>query len=97
MRIDYPDGSFMLSWQFARAWYDKDGNLLDCEKKYTHKGYPAARAIPEKHTKVRQYLAEQGKQTVHLFNSGIIKRQPIINPLNLETKELHRLGITPRD
>ena len=56
MRIDYSDGSFMLSWDKCRAWYTKDGELKDAEYKRKYKGYPTAVAVSNKHTKVITWL-----------------------------------------
>ena len=76
MRVDFPDGSFMLSWEKCRAWYNPDGTLKDAEYKRTYKGFPAARAVSEKHTKVRAWLEKQGKHEVALLARGILKRKP---------------------
>lgn len=73
MRIDYPDGSFMLSWDSMRAWYSSDGELIDCEKKYTYQGYPAARAVSPKHTHIRAWLIKKGKEEIELLRMGILK------------------------
>lgn len=59
MKITYSDGSFMLSWERVRAWYNADGTLKDCEYKL-----PSVRAISQKHVHVRAYLARQGKLEV---------------------------------
>lgn len=75
MRIDYSDGSFMLSWQKCRAWFSPDGSLKDAEYKTTYKGYPAARAVSKKHVKVLAWLEQQGKQEIDLLNRGILKRK----------------------
>jgi hypothetical protein len=75
MRVDYPDGSFMLSWEFCRAWFAPDGTLKDAEYKRMYKGYPVARAVSAKHTKVRAWLEEQGKVEVDLLARGILKRK----------------------
>lgn len=72
MRIDYPDGSFMLAWQHARAWYDNTGKLKDAEYKRGRKTVAVAMA----HTKVRAWLAKQGQQEAGLLNSGRLKRKP---------------------
>lgn len=77
MRIDFPDGSFMLSWQKVRAWYNPDGSLKDCEYKRMYKGYPTATAVSEKHVKVRAWLEKQGNREIDLLNQGILKRNLI--------------------
>lgn len=74
MRIDYPDGSFMLAWEKCRAWYDAAGKLKDAEYKRTYRGYPSAVAVSEKHTKVRAWLAKQGANEASLLARGILKR-----------------------
>lgn len=74
MRIDYPNNSFMLAWQKCRAWYNPDGTLKDAEYKTTYKGFPAARSVSAKHTKVLAWLEKQGKQEADLLQRGILKR-----------------------
>lgn len=71
MRIDYSDGSFMLSWEYCRAWYAPDGTLKDAE--YKRKGNRTS-AVSAKHTKVRAWLETQGKQESDLLARGILKR-----------------------
>lgn len=75
MRVDYPDQSFMLSWEKCRAWYNPDGTLKDAEYKRTYKGFPAAVAVSVKHTKVLGWLEEQGKREAALLAKGILKRK----------------------
>lgn len=70
MRIDYSDGSFMLSWDKYRAWYSADGRLKDAEYKRRHKGYPAAVAVSTEHTKVRAWLEKQGRIEADLLARG---------------------------
>ena len=72
MRIDYSDGSFMLAWEFCRAWYTPDGVLKDAE--YKRKGN-TTRAVSLKHTKVRAWLEAQGKQEADMLARGILKRK----------------------
>lgn len=75
MRVDFSDGSFMLSWDTARAWYTADGEMKDCEKKFKYKNRLAARAIPKSHKKVREWLAQQGKTEARLLQEGRLKRR----------------------
>lgn len=74
MRIDFSDGSFMLSWQRCRAWYSADGTLKDAEYKTRRNGYPVARAVAERDVKTRAWLAKQGKQEADLLARGVLKR-----------------------
>ena len=74
MRIDYSDGSFMLSWEGCRAWFAPDGTLKDAEYKRRCRGHPAAYEVPLSHTKVRTWLAKQGRQEARLLTQGILKR-----------------------
>ncbi|RWP84720.1 MAG: hypothetical protein EOR11_19870 [Mesorhizobium sp.] len=74
MRTDFSDGSFMLSWSHCRAWFERDGTLKDAEYKRRFRGHPAAVAVSAKHTKVRQWLARQGKQEASLLERGILHR-----------------------
>lgn len=76
MRVDFPDGSFMLSGKKCRAWYNPDGTLKDAEYKRTYKGLPSAVAVSEKHTKVRAWLEKQGECEARLLAQGILKRKP---------------------
>lgn len=75
MRIDYSDGSFMLSWEKVRAWFSPDGSLKDAEYKLTGRNYGPTRAVSKRHTKVLAWLAKQGKQEIDLLNRGILKRK----------------------
>lgn len=77
MRVDFPDGSFMLSWDKCRAWYNSDGSLKDCEYKRKRKGFLVAAAIPAKHTKVRAWLCAQGATESRLLDAGILKRKTL--------------------
>lgn len=54
--IIFPNGSFMLSWDKVRAWYNPDGSLSDCEYKRGN-----GVAVAARHRKVREWLALQGK------------------------------------
>lgn len=74
MRTDFPDGSFMLSWEKCRAWFEADGTLKDAEYKYRRRGFITARAVSVKDVRVRAWLAKQGKQEVDLIARGILKR-----------------------
>jgi hypothetical protein len=64
MKHTFYDGSFMLSWAHARAWYNPDGSLKDCEYKRWHRGLPVARAIPAGDVHTRDYLIRQGAHEV---------------------------------
>ena len=72
MRIDFNDGSFMLSWQKCIAWYDPNGALKDAEYKLSP---GRTRAVSVKHVHVRAWLEKQGKSQVVLLNRGILKRK----------------------
>jgi hypothetical protein len=60
MKSVFKDGSFMLAWQKARAWYNADGTLKDCEYKRSRKGLPTVQAIPARDIHVRAWLTRQG-------------------------------------
>lgn len=64
MKINYSDGSFMLSWDKVRAWYNADGTMKDCEYKRTFRGYPSAAAVPTNHHNMRAWLKKQGEMEV---------------------------------
>ena len=62
MPIYFTDGSFAIHWQNASAWYDSEGNMMDCQKNYWKNSTKHSRNIPLRHKHVREYLAKQGKQ-----------------------------------
>lgn len=82
MRIDYPDGSFMLSWQKCRAWFAADGSLKDAEYKRTYRGHPSAVAVSPKHVKVRAWLEKQGKSEAAMIARGILKQKATYEGVN---------------
>lgn len=69
MKITFVDGSFMLSWDRIRAWYNPDGALKDAEYKWPH------RAVAERHTKVRAWLEKQGREEVRMpYHAADVER-----------------------
>ncbi len=62
--IIYSDGSFMRSWDKARAWYTPQGELKDAEHKLRYRGAPSSRAV-KPNGPTWQYLAKQGKQVLY--------------------------------
>lgn len=61
MKTEFPDGSFMLSWDRCRAWYDKEGKLKDAEYKRKYRGYPTAVSVSPCHIHVLEWLEMQGE------------------------------------
>ena len=64
MKSVFNDGSFMLAWQKARAWYNADGTLKDCEYKRWRNGRLIEQAIPARDIHVRAWLSRQGTREV---------------------------------
>ncbi len=75
MRVDFPDGSFMLSWDRCRAWYEPDGTLKDAEYKRRYRGFPVAVAVADAHVNVRAWLQRAGFRESDLLARGILKRR----------------------
>ena len=74
MRVDYPDGSFCLRWQYAAAWYHPDGRMKDCAKYYWRNGVKIEAGIPERCHKVRSWLQDQGHREAALLARGVVRR-----------------------
>lgn len=72
MRIDYPDNSFMLSWQKCRAWYNPDGSLKDAEYKRSN---GRTVSVSAKHIRIIAWLSKQGQTEANLLSRGILKRK----------------------